>query len=65
MTDERKTKYCPMSFNTSYTVKKCLENNCGWWNESDFCCSLVVLSNASINLAEMACGQRIIYTKEC
>ena len=64
MTDKREIKYCPMSFNRSKNAMVICSNECGWWNEADSCCSLVVLSNASINLAEMAVGQRIIYTKE-
>lgn len=63
MIENNNQKYCPMSFNQP-SYENCLGNLCGWWNENDSICSLVVLSNASINLAEMAVGQRIIYTKE-
>lgn len=60
-------KYCPLSFNRDSSIRgyqHCVKKYCAWWNDIDSCCSMVVLSNAAINLAEMAVGQRIIYTKE-
>lgn len=56
-------KYCPMSFNNGGYIE-CQGSECAWFNKTNSCCALLVLSNSSINLAEMACGQRIIYMKE-
>lgn len=61
--EEREKKICPFLLGKK-DKPYCVEAKCGWWNDADSCCSLVVLSNSAINLAEMAVGQRTLYIRE-
>lgn len=59
---------CPIMSNRINNVDdnfvKCCEEECAWYNKFDNACAIQILSNSAINVAEVACGQRTIYTRE-